>query len=112
METDMETPKVSMFRIVALNVSALRTKKGLSQVELARLAKVPCGAVRQAEAGDRSLRIHHLVSIVTALDTSMGRIFMAPEAAAALERVSRHIRGAGLPGSGALSAGKQHKEKS
>jgi len=65
----------TVFAIVAENVMRLRQKRGLDPVQLARRAQVPCGAVRQAERGDRQLRIHHLARISYALGVTTARIF-------------------------------------
>jgi transcriptional regulator with XRE-family HTH domain len=71
----MRNRQTSLLRIVADNVAGVRQLRGLDQTQLARLAKVPCGAVRQAERGDPSLRIHHLLKISQALGVGLAQLF-------------------------------------
>jgi len=69
----------TVFDVVAENVAQRRQLCDLDQVQLARRAKVPCGAVRQAECGDPQLRITHLVRISSALGVSVAWIFTDTE---------------------------------
>jgi transcriptional regulator with XRE-family HTH domain len=74
--------KHNFFYHVSENVRQQREAQGLTQMQLARLAKVPGGAVRQVELKDRDVRLHHLVKIAGALGinlaTEAGKIFGEP----------------------------------
>lgn len=68
--------KVSQY--LADNLIALRTKKGLSQQQLAELAEIPRSTLTNIESGSGNPSLHNLARISTALQISIEELLSRP----------------------------------
>lgn len=64
---------------VAASLRALMESRGISQSELARLARVTPSAISQAQRGDRGLSLETLVRLSRALDLSLDELLASTE---------------------------------
>ena len=87
---DIELEEVRALSRLAEGLRRLRTSRGLTQVEVARLADVSPSAISQAESGHRGLSLETLLTLAEAMNVSIdGLLGYRPDAGYLVARRDR-----------------------